>query len=77
MRRTKIYARPLVWYEFNSTTTGSATAITHIFPELKGKLTANAVTHTVEQNASLTDWRVRMNRREPTEVEIKQILKRQ
>jgi glyceraldehyde 3-phosphate dehydrogenase len=36
------------------TTTGSATAITHIFPELKGKLNGHAVRVPLE-NASLTD----------------------
>ena len=36
------------------TTTGSATAITHIFPELKGKLNGHAVRVPLA-NASLTD----------------------
>ena len=36
------------------TTTGSATAITHIFPELKGKLNGHAVRIPLA-NASLTD----------------------
>ncbi|MEX2333025.1 MAG: type I glyceraldehyde-3-phosphate dehydrogenase, partial [Pseudohongiella sp.] len=36
------------------TTTGSATAITHIFPELKGKLNGHAVRVPLS-NASLTD----------------------
>lgn len=43
------------------TTTGSATAITHIFPELKGKLNGHAVRVPIA-NASLTDCVFEMNR---------------
>jgi len=43
------------------TTTGSATAITHIFPELKGKLNGHAVRVPLT-NASLTDCVFEMNR---------------
>jgi glyceraldehyde 3-phosphate dehydrogenase len=55
------------------TTTGSATAITHIFPALKGKLNGHAVRIPLT-NASLTDCVFEMNRA-TTEVEINQILK--
>ncbi len=55
------------------TTTGSATAITHIFPELKGKLNGHAVRIPLT-NASLTDCVFEMNR-PTTEEEINQILK--
>jgi glyceraldehyde 3-phosphate dehydrogenase len=55
------------------TTTGSATAITHIFPELKGKLNGHAVRVPLA-NASLTDCVFEMNK--PTnEAEINQLLK--
>jgi glyceraldehyde 3-phosphate dehydrogenase len=54
------------------TTTGSATAITHIFPELKGKLNGHAVRVPLA-NASLTDCVFEMQR--PTSVEeINQLL---
>lgn len=54
------------------TTTGSATAITHIFPELKGKLNGHAVRIPLA-NASLTDCVFEMNN--PTSVEeINQLL---
>ncbi|WP_371376975.1 ArsJ-associated glyceraldehyde-3-phosphate dehydrogenase [Thalassotalea aquiviva] len=43
------------------TTTGSATAITHIFPELKGRLNGHAVRVPLA-NASLTDCVFEMNR---------------
>ncbi len=43
------------------TTTGSATAITHIFPELKGKLNGHAVRVPIA-NASLTDCVFELNR---------------
>ncbi|TKB46888.1 ArsJ-associated glyceraldehyde-3-phosphate dehydrogenase [Thalassotalea mangrovi] len=43
------------------TTTGSATAITHIFPELKGRLNGHAVRVPLA-NASLTDCAFEMNR---------------
>lgn len=48
------------------TTTGSATAITHIFPELKGKLNGHAVRVPLA-NASLTDCVFELNR--PTTAE--------
>ncbi|MCG9760764.1 MULTISPECIES: ArsJ-associated glyceraldehyde-3-phosphate dehydrogenase [Pseudoalteromonas] len=48
------------------TTTGSATAITHIFPELKGKLNGHAVRIPLA-NASLTDCVFEVER--PTTVE--------
>lgn len=48
------------------TTTGSATAITHIFPELKGKLNGHAVRVPLA-NASLTDCVFELSR--PTSVE--------
>jgi len=47
------------------TTTGSATAITHIFPELKGKLNGHAIRVPLT-NASLTDCVFEMDR--PTSV---------
>ncbi len=54
------------------TTTGSATAITHIFPELKGKLNGHAVRIPLA-NASLTDCVFEMHN--PTSVEaINQLL---
>lgn len=55
------------------TTTGSATAITHIFPELKGKLNGHAVRVPLT-NASLTDCVFEMNRATDEE-EINQVLK--
>ena len=48
------------------TTTGSATAITHIFPELKGKLNGHAIRVPLA-NASLTDCVFELER--PTSVE--------
>jgi len=48
------------------TTTGSATAITHIFPELKGKLNGHAIRIPLA-NASLTDCVFELER--PTTVE--------
>jgi glyceraldehyde 3-phosphate dehydrogenase len=50
------------------TTTGSATAITHIFPELKGKLNGHAVRVPLA-NASLTDCVFELKR----EVSVKEI----
>jgi len=47
------------------TTTGSATAITHIFPELKGKLNGHAIRVPLT-NASLTDCVFEMDR--PTSI---------
>jgi glyceraldehyde 3-phosphate dehydrogenase len=55
------------------TTTGSATAITHIFPELKGKLNGHAVRVPLA-NASLTDCVFEVNR-PTTESEVNQLLK--
>jgi glyceraldehyde 3-phosphate dehydrogenase len=54
------------------TTTGSATAITHIFPELKGKLNGHAVRIPLA-NASLTDCVFEMEK-PTTEKEINQLL---
>ncbi len=54
------------------TTTGSATAITHIFPELKGKLNGHAVRVPLA-NASLTDCVFEMQRETSVE-EINQLL---
>jgi glyceraldehyde 3-phosphate dehydrogenase len=50
------------------TTTGSATAITHIFPELKGKLNGHAVRVPLT-NASITDCVFEL-KREVTEEEV-------
>lgn len=55
------------------TTTGSATAITHIFPELKGKLNGHAVRVPIA-NASLTDCVFEMKRSTSVE-EINKLLK--
>ncbi len=55
------------------TTTGSATAITHIFPELKGKLNGHAVRVPLA-NASLTDCVFEMNKA-VTESEVNTLLK--
>ena len=55
------------------TTTGSATAITHIFPELKGKLNGHAVRVPLA-NASLTDCVFEVER-ETTEGEVNAVLK--
>jgi len=54
------------------TTTGSATAITHIFPELVGKLNGHAIRVPLA-NASLTDCVFEMNR-DTTVEEINQLL---
>jgi len=54
------------------TTTGSATAITHIFPDLKGKLNGHAVRVPLA-NASLTDCVFEMQRQTSAE-EINQLL---
>lgn len=54
------------------TTTGSATAITHIFPELKGKLNGHAVRVPLA-NASLTDCVFEVNRA-TSEAEVNQLL---
>ncbi|MGL5451373.1 MAG: ArsJ-associated glyceraldehyde-3-phosphate dehydrogenase [Aeromonas sp.] len=55
------------------TTTGSATAITHIFPELKGKLNGHAVRVPLA-NASLTDCVFEVNR-PTTAAEVNSLLK--
>ncbi|MCH1930873.1 ArsJ-associated glyceraldehyde-3-phosphate dehydrogenase [Shewanella sp. A25] len=54
------------------TTTGSATAITHIFPELKGKLNGHAVRVPLA-NASLTDCVFELER-SVTEAEVNTLL---
>ncbi len=54
------------------TTTGSATAITHIFPELKGKLNGHAVRVPLA-NASITDCVFELKRK-VTENEINQLM---
>ncbi|MYM62633.1 ArsJ-associated glyceraldehyde-3-phosphate dehydrogenase [Pseudomaricurvus sp. HS19] len=54
------------------TTTGSATAITHIFPELKGKLNGHAVRVPLA-NASLTDCVFEVSRTTTAE-EVNQLL---
>ena len=54
------------------TTTGSATAITHIFPELKGKLNGHAIRIPLA-NASITDCVFEMDRATTVE-EINQLL---
>ncbi len=55
------------------TTTGSATAITHIFPELKGKLNGHAVRVPLA-NASITDCVFELERT-TTESEVNELLK--
>ena len=55
------------------TTTGSATAITHIFPELKGKLNGHAIRVPLA-NASITDCVFEVAR-ETTEEEVNALLK--
>lgn len=55
------------------TTTGSATAITHIFPELKGKLNGHAIRVPLA-NASLTDCVFEVNRATSVE-EVNGLLK--
>ncbi|MBM6550863.1 ArsJ-associated glyceraldehyde-3-phosphate dehydrogenase [Marinomonas ostreistagni] len=55
------------------TTTGSATAITHIFPELKGKLNGHAVRVPLA-NASITDCVFEVSR-PTTEAEVNGFLK--
>lgn len=54
------------------TTTGSATAITHIFPELKGRLNGHAVRVPLA-NASLTDCVFEMQRA-TSEAEVNQLM---
>ncbi|MGB1296757.1 MAG: ArsJ-associated glyceraldehyde-3-phosphate dehydrogenase [Psychrobium sp.] len=55
------------------TTTGSATAITHIFPELKGKLNGHAIRIPLA-NASITDCVFEMDRA-TTSDEVNQLMK--
>ena len=55
------------------TTTGSATAITHIFPELKGKLNGHAIRVPLA-NASITDCVFEVERATTIE-EVNQLLK--
>jgi glyceraldehyde 3-phosphate dehydrogenase len=55
------------------TTTGSATAITHIFPELKGKLNGHAIRVPLA-NASITDCVFEVDR-DTTVEEVNQLLK--
>ncbi|TYK66931.1 ArsJ-associated glyceraldehyde-3-phosphate dehydrogenase [Colwellia echini] len=55
------------------TTTGSATAITHIFPELKGKLNGHAIRVPLT-NASITDCVFEVERNTSVE-EVNQLLK--
>jgi glyceraldehyde 3-phosphate dehydrogenase len=55
------------------TTTGSATAITHIFPELKGRLNGHAIRVPLA-NASLTDCVFELQR-ETTVEEVNKLLK--
>lgn len=55
------------------TTTGSATAITHIFPELKGKLNGHAVRVPLA-NASITDCVFEVSRKTTAE-EVNELLK--
>lgn len=68
LRRARACGQSLI-----PTTTGSATAITHIFPELKGKLNGHAVRVPLA-NASITDCVFEMNRA-VTEEEINQLMK--
>lgn len=67
LRRARACGQSLI-----PTTTGSATAITHIFPELKGKLNGHAVRVPLA-NASLTDCVFEMQR-SVTEAEINQLM---
>ncbi|WP_394203754.1 ArsJ-associated glyceraldehyde-3-phosphate dehydrogenase [Shewanella waksmanii] len=68
LRRARACGQSLI-----PTTTGSATAITHIFPELKGKLNGHAVRVPLA-NASITDCVFELER-DVTEVEINAMLK--
>lgn len=67
LRRARACGQSLI-----PTTTGSATAITHIFPELKGKLNGHAVRVPLA-NASITDCVFEMARAVTTE-EINQLM---
>ena len=68
LRRARACGQSLI-----PTTTGSATAITHIFPELKGKLNGHAVRVPLA-NASITDCVFEMQR-PVTEVEVNGLFK--
>ncbi|MCE9685878.1 ArsJ-associated glyceraldehyde-3-phosphate dehydrogenase [Shewanella sp. AS16] len=68
LRRARACGQSLI-----PTTTGSATAITHIFPELKGKLNGHAVRVPLA-NASLTDCVFELER-PVTEAEVNALLK--
>lgn len=68
LRRARACGQSLI-----PTTTGSATAITHIFPELKGKLNGHAVRVPLA-NASLTDCVFEVERA-TTEAEVNALLK--
>lgn len=68
LRRARACGQSLI-----PTTTGSATAITHIFPELKGKLNGHAVRVPLA-NASLTDCVFELERA-TTEAEVNALLK--
>ncbi|WP_298723189.1 ArsJ-associated glyceraldehyde-3-phosphate dehydrogenase [uncultured Oceanisphaera sp.] len=68
LRRARACGQSLI-----PTTTGSATAITHIFPELKGKLNGHAVRVPLA-NASLTDCVFELERA-TTEGEVNALLK--
>jgi len=67
LRRARACGQSLI-----PTTTGSATAITHIFPELKGRLNGHAVRVPLA-NASITDCAFELNR-ETTPEEINQLM---
>jgi glyceraldehyde 3-phosphate dehydrogenase len=67
LRRARACGQSLI-----PTTTGSATAITHIFPELKGKLNGHAVRVPLA-NASITDCVFELNRAVTVE-EINQLM---
>lgn len=67
LRRARACGQSLI-----PTTTGSATAITHIFPELKGKLNGHAIRVPLA-NASITDCVFEMSRKVTVE-EINQLM---
>ncbi|MCJ8320702.1 MAG: ArsJ-associated glyceraldehyde-3-phosphate dehydrogenase [Colwellia sp.] len=68
LRRARACGQSLI-----PTTTGSATAITHIFPELKGKLNGHAVRVPLA-NASITDCVFELNKSTTVE-QINQLMK--
>ena len=68
LRRARACGQSLI-----PTTTGSATAITHIFPELKGKLNGHAVRVPLA-NASLTDCVFEVNKA-TNQTEVNALLK--